>query len=1632
MDKLPSEKRAEITRMSTERLKGKLVATGLGVEEVGGWDRETVMEVYADLVAEELQKGHLEGGTRADANVVAGGSGDVEVMKPISIWERELALREMEFKFRLEERERAEKERAAERDLRLLEMERAEKYRAEEREVRKMEYERLARLDKLKESEGESIIGRTRKYAEAIKNVFPNMPNESAELPSYFDAVENLFKIYAVPNDLKAKLLLPRLTGRAKSLVSKLSVAELDQYESIRNCLLTEFRLTPRELRARFVQAAKKSDESYTLFASRLENLFTYYLRSRGADKDVKKMFDLLVADKLKDCLSASTLQYVLSLEGDACFTPSKIASSADIYASNYDEGGVYRGHQFSNLRTDGSSVTAANIFAKPAIVSKGNKPGRPHYVKEKASEAKSTTTSTPFIKRCFRCKSDQHFIASCPHKTQAETGKAVHAKSCVVAVAEGALTETGGNVKPPEGGEGDQAKIETGRVQDRVALVSSACKSERNAMLQICPLQYIDVCINNDRYKALVDSGCEVPLVHSRVFKNNEFSSIGNVWLQPIVGCPVKAKLASLDVCKYPEDAAEPNDREAVRPVHIVFAVTNDLVGHDVVLPVNVVEKLQCSYHTGVVQPCVTVAELMVAESGDETEGNRLPVDNSLYSGLVDADAVSGVVSVNGDNIATASEGATESPGCTRVAGDDGDCQSCDSDVQNEDRRLCEEALLTDGTAADLDNSSRSLLIEEQRNDTTLSGCRKLADRGKGNFLYRGGVLYHIDHVVGQRVEQMVLPKTRRLDVLSLAHDKCGLHLGQRKTNERIRYSFFWPELRNDVIQFCNSCVPCQRKSRLLAKDRVPINYIPRNSLVPGEHLIMDTIGPIDPPSAAGHKYLLCIVDVCTRWPAVYLLKNLSAKAVCDSLLELFATIGVASIISSDNASNFTSQLTREFLNRMGCSPVFASPRHPEAQGLVERFNQSCKKALHHVIHENARQWHRCIPFIVWSLRESSNETTSVPPYTLMFGRVPRGPLAILKETWVGERELPSTFTRSEVQYMTELKHNLEIAQNYANEHAIQGQERYVNQYNRHTRNKAFQLGDQVILLEPDSSNKLLSRWRTGVVAKVKSPYSYLVNTPDGASRHVHVNKLRPLVVRAQSVIHESDTEFGRILTVPTDSDRPEVMLPSKNIDMSKIAHLTEDQRTQILALLDEFAVCFSDKPGLCDVAEHDIVTTAGFVPKRAKAYKIPDALKPEVDRQIGELLKDGFLKPSTSPMASPIICVLKKSGDASKPEVRLVCDFRYLNAYTQAYPFPVPDLDEVLNAVAQYKFISLFDAKSGYYQTKIRSDKTWLTGIITPSGLFEWTRTPFGMRNSGSTFLFAINEILKPVKSFTVSFVDDMCVGAMEWSEHLTNLRQYLQVMKDAGITLNLRKSELAKPEVKFVGQIVGNGTKRPDPNKIEAVRNMARPGTLRQLRSVVGMFGYHQSYIPEFASIAKPLTDLTAKRIQGSLPWTEREQKAFDTLKEKLCRATELYVPKIGQVFIIRSDASGVAVAASLSQLSEGATSVEESGSNERPVAFCSKKLSPTQRNWSTIEREAFAVIYALNRFHNIIFGAPIVVYCDHNPLSYIVDCSTRSAKLTRWSLALQEYDITFRYARAEHNGVADCLSRPGDMP
>jgi len=458
-----------------------------------------------------------------------------------------------------------------------------------------------------------------------------------------------------------------------------------------------------------------------------------------------------------------------------------------------------------------------------------------------------------------------------------------------------------------------------------------------------------------------------------------------------------------------------------------------------------------------------------------------------------------------------------------------------------------------------------------------------------------------------------------------------------------------------------------------------------------------------------------------------------------------------------------------------------------------------------------------------------------------MAFGRLPRGPLAILKDSWSGTEDLPLNLGKGVAEYLSDLRERFKSVEEFASEHMKKKQVQYTTHYNLRSQDKSFDVGEQVLILAPDSTaSKTFSRWKGPAIIMVKkSPYSYIVDL-DGTRMHIHANKLRKYHNRVtevqciipqnvpldaySAIIYEQDVDFGDSIVPESVPPPTQVSLPSHRIDYQKLTHLTLEERAELLSLLDNFVDCFSDSPGFCSLVEHTIPLTSNFVPKRLPPYRIPLKLRSQVEQQLEELLKLRIIRHSKSPMASPVICVLK--GKDGKGIVRLAIDYQCVNKFTVADAYPIPDLADIIQEVGKARLISTFDATKGYYQTPVKEEDRWLTAFICEFGLFEFSRTPFGVHSSGATFVRAIQQALQPIRQFTVSYVDDTSVYSDFWRQHVQHLENYLLQIRCSGFTLNLAKCNFASVSVKFVGHIICSGTRKPDPDKLSAVKNLLSP--------------------------------------------------------------------------------------------------------------------------------------------------------------------------------------------------------------
>ena len=1594
-----------------------------------------------------------------------------------------------ELAFKHAESERAAKQRDDELAMRRLEHDRqVERDRADARNQeaeiarRDAEANRRANNDAREHEFKNSAVSRAKLFGDAMRNSVPRMPNDPMEVLAFFRNVEDIFEMLEVPVELQGILVRPFLNDKAKLLVVRLDQVGAVSYKDIKTLILAEFQLTPAVYRDRFNALVKESGETYIMYVSRLRALLNYYLNARHVEEK-DDLIELLICDRVKSVLSENCLKYVLSAEArvEKGWVDSKqLADCIDGYSANHGVNDRPKASALgaqSNQKPNEQNVQRTGGQKPQYTTPKTNNPTPPHGTCQPQTQGKPPP-------RCWTCNALGHRAAACPQKGSGQSGGQRRVLTCVSGRR---TTGPTADCLPVERAPASKVTVDRSSIvtgvechvnSDAVAIASPAATDAGDGKLVALirceadrdndhhgSLRYVSVNIAGElgsgvssrNVHGIYDSGAEISVVHSDVIKDlPDINVVGRTQLCGVFGEPVNADLIKLNVSLNETGRAD-------KYLNILCASSNQ-TRHELILAADVVDRLLTA--DADVCDCDVCGETL----GSDTDGKYNPAsgdvsdDNIMSHAYTDRDECGvHVTSVVIDGTAGSDEaavplansvtdtvdGTDPSPGVTleseTILADDGfqpvDCYDAD-DVREPKENMSSQ-----------ERATRQELIDEQLQDESLQLCWSLMKQNKGNYFVDDGLLVHRERILGQDYTQVVLPSKRRSIVLEMGHKSIGCHLSTKRTNERIRLSYVWPTLTKDVKTYISQCFECQKRRKVTYRDRVPIQPIPRAD-IPFSHWFMDCLGPISSEKLE-YNYCLVMVDSSTRYPAAFALRSLTAKNICDCLMQVFMYFGMATYVTSDNASNFSSKLNAEFLKRLGCSPRFITPYHASANGLAERMVGTVKSMVSKVAVDHPKSWQRHLGFIMWALREVPNETTGVAPYLLAMGRLPRGPLAVLRDSWCGERPLPFDLGKTPVQYLTELRENLEIANSYADSHAKRAQQRYVSRYNLRSADKHFTCGDQVLILQPDSTkSRLFSRWKgPAVITAEKSPYSYEVEL-DGKCSLLHANQLRKFyqvqsdMINAVScmsydafiadeystlqsadiatcaIVHEKDEDFGPLgfgETSDLDSDPNGEVLPSQKLDQAALAHLKGNQQSEILRVLDKYPSVFSETPGLVTVVEHAIPTTSDFRPKQLRPYRVPDRLQGEVHRQVSQLLDLGFIKPSTSPMASPVVCVMK--GQGGKDGVRIVVDYRYLNKYTEGDAYPFPLIDEVVQRIGNATFISTFDARSGYWQTRVREEDQWKTAFICDDGLFEWTRTAFGMKSSGSTFVRAVQRILQPIKAFTDSYVDDMAVISDTWELHLSHVDQFLHTIEKSGMTLSLQKCRFAQSEVKFCGQIVGKGCRRPDPEKVSAVEGLKVPTSKTETRQICGFFAYFRDHIKDFAEIAKPLTDLTSKKVPERIPWGDREQNAFDALKTLLINATKqcLHIIDKTKPFILSVDASDYAVSGILSQTGENGI--------ENPVAFSSMKLNSTQRAWATVEKEAYAVIAALRKFRGWVFGTRITVYSDHNPLTYLTLSAPKSAKLMRWALALQEFDVEFRFRSGKTNVAADTLSRLG---
>ena len=417
-------------------------------------------------------------------------------------------------------------------------------------------------------------------------------------------------------------------------------------------------------------------------------------------------------------------------------------------------------------------------------------------------------------------------------------------------------------------------------------------------------------------------------------------------------------------------------------------------------------------------------------------------------------------------------------------------------------------------------------------------------------------------------------------------------------------------------------------------------------------------------------------------------------------------------------------------------------------------------------------------------------------------------------------------------------------------------------------------------------------------------------------------------------------------------------------------------------------------------------------FPPKRAHDHKIeltdaapaqfnmkmyPLSAKEQAakDKFLDKNLEKGYIKPSDSPYGFSTFMVPKKDSD----EMRYIIDYRPLNAVTKRDITPLPNLSQCIEDLQGMEVFSKFDVRWGYNNIQIREEDQWKTAFKTRRGLYECLVMFFGMSNSPAAFQRFMNHALEPWykkhgHKNGKNYMDDIGIGTKlkDLDKHIEMIHDLFDILAEHGLHLKLSKSIFMQPQMDFLRVRISKDGVTIDPAKVAGITEWPEEcKTVKQVRAVLGVMGYHRMHIPRFSTIAAPLTKLTGKDVP--FEWTEECRQAVYDLKKAVTTAPVLVRPDTKKQFELEVEASEIATGAILYQRDKPVKlpSGKEKPGPRRPVGFHSQKFTATERNYLIYNREFLAIMRGLHNWSHLLKGTeiPVLVYTDHANLRYYRD-------------------------------------------
>ena len=1138
-----------------------------------------------------------------------------------------ISLRQKEIEF---ENERKQKELDFDREMKQKELEMKQK------EIESRERIELARIQAKDSSSvnSNSVSGDLNKYLKFVP-IF----TDDVDIDNYFVSFERAAVDFSFPKDKWPMLLRSALTkGKARDFITSLKDEQLNNYEFMKENLLTVYELIPESYRRNFRQLRKIDSQTHVDFLRLKEKHFDRWLRSKDATNDFAKLKNLMLMEEFLNCIRPDIRTHIADRGVDEVQAASRLADSYSL---------IHPTKRFENTLSIQKPIKPA--YQENAV----HKPSQENVVR-KANEAKLKV-------HCYYCKQDGHMKHDCPKRNRkandmsrkpvgltaiVDTVDKIKAVTTVKHTSSQHITNLENktfiedsrkkslapkrNKKPARflnyntdessnishSGAGQNTHLTVSICEDKIPNQPKSVRKSTSGRQKV------------ERKMCLLDSdtslsACSADVADLAKLSRNSCGSSEQVNLRKSTDSGLDDFLPFIsegtvslqdDICvQHPVKIL----RDTGASLSVLLAGTLPLsektyTGKNVLLRGVEMGSIEVPLHRIQLKSELVSGPVVVGiKSTLPFDGITMLIGNDLAGGKVKPDPI-----------------VAREPVVSETPSDDSELFTVCAVTRNMRQKMTsQENAIPDSFASDIDLgatflpslfdtsskegtnellSPRERLIREQKEDHEISLLRETAltaDDERTSAIY-----YYLQDDLLMRhwrppeanaddnwrsVNQIVIPTSYRSDILQLAHDSpFAGHLGVNKTYQRILQYFYWPGLKRDVATYCKSCHTCQ----LIGKPNQTIPVAPLHPIPvlqePFSHIIIDCVGPL-PRTSSGHQYLLTMMCAATRYPEAIPLRSISADKIADSLIEFFTRYGLPKTVQTDQGTNFNSRLFQKVLGRLHISHQMSSAYHPQSQGALERFHQTLKTMLRTYCVDHQKDWNKGVPLMLFAIREAVQESTGFSPFELVFGHTVRGPLKLLQEEWVSN----NTKAETSIAYLTNFKTRMFDMFNLVKGNMTQSQSKMKTWYDRKAREREFSPGDKVLIFLPIQGQPLAAKFVGPYEIESKlSDVNYLVKTPDRrkVKRVCHINMLKPYLSREGNTKQTIPlAPMNPIVTISCEENDPIEMkftgCKLKNSTVlenleAKLGHLTSSEMKLIRCVISEYPQLVKDTPGRTD----------------------------------------------------------------------------------------------------------------------------------------------------------------------------------------------------------------------------------------------------------------------------------------------------------------------------------------------------------------------------------------------------------------------------------------------------------------